>query len=226
MASLRALKPTGRIVDSVHDALRAAIFDGALRPGEALSVPELSRQLQVSRSPVREAVLALVGDGLAVEQPRRGVAVAEIDQTRLLEIYEVRQALEPQAAALCAARAGKDTFRRLAALLERAGSAVAAEDLSAWSGCNDDFHRMIAEGAGNRQLAGLIAMLQGQMRLGLRGLSFGADHPRRALREQLAVTEAIGKHNSEDAFRLMREHIERSRQILLPDEAALAPLSA
>ena len=94
MSALPALKPSERIVDSVHAALRAAILDGSLAPGQALSVPELSRQLDVSRSPVREAVLALVADGLAVEQPRRGAAVAEIAAADMLEIHEVREGVE------------------------------------------------------------------------------------------------------------------------------------
>src|SRR6478609_5245849 len=98
MTELAALAPSGRIVDAVQESLRQAIFAGALRAGEALSVPELARRLNVSRSPVREAVLGLVAQGLAVEQPRRGVVVATIAADDLVAIHEVREFLEAGAA--------------------------------------------------------------------------------------------------------------------------------
>jgi len=97
--ALAALTPSTRIVDTVQAALRSAIFEGELRAGEPLSVPELARRLNVSRSPVREAVLGLVAQGLAVEQPRRGVVVATVDPADLLAIHEIRIFLEAGVAA-------------------------------------------------------------------------------------------------------------------------------
>src|SRR5882672_7854975 len=113
MTELSALSPSGRIVDAVQDALREAIFGGTLRAGEPLSVPELARRLNVSRSPVREAVLGLVAQGLAVEQPRRGVVVATVDPADLLAIHEVRVFLEAGSASLCAQRASDGSIKEL-----------------------------------------------------------------------------------------------------------------
>uniref|UniRef100_UPI00286E338F GntR family transcriptional regulator n=1 Tax=Deinococcus sp. TaxID=47478 RepID=UPI00286E338F len=64
--------PSVRVVDQVRQSLRNAIMNGELPPGTRLSVPDLARRLNVSRSPVREAVLQLVSEGLAVEHSRRG----------------------------------------------------------------------------------------------------------------------------------------------------------
>ncbi|KAB2920726.1 MAG: GntR family transcriptional regulator [Hyphomicrobiaceae bacterium] len=83
---LPQLDASVRIVDRVHATLHEAILAGSLEPGSQLSVPELSRRLNVSRSPVREAVLQLVADGLAVEQPRKGVVVSTIDHEDIAEI--------------------------------------------------------------------------------------------------------------------------------------------
>src|SRR5262249_58067444 len=102
--ALAALNPAARIVDAVQATLRSAILDGALRAGEPLSVPELARRLNVSRSPVREAVLGLVAQGLAVEQPRRGVVVATVDPADLQAIHEMRIFLEAGSAHFCAQR--------------------------------------------------------------------------------------------------------------------------
>ncbi|HMF76814.1 MAG TPA: GntR family transcriptional regulator [Bryobacteraceae bacterium] len=180
MLNLTPLRPTDRIVDSVHLALRAAILDGSLKPGQALSVPEFSRQLDVSRSPVREAVLGLVSEGLAIEQPRRGVAVAEIEPADLLEIHEVREGIEAQAARLCAARAGAGILQQLAGVLRKQKAVVQRNDAEGWFQTNADFHRLIAKGAQNRRLSEIILTLEPQMRLGLRQVSLDRGQHRRA----------------------------------------------
>src|SRR5215470_13002902 len=113
MTELPQMTTAARIVDSVQDTLRDAIFGGALRAGEALRVPELARRLNVSRSPVREAVLGLVAQGLAVEQPRRGVVVATIAEQDLVAIHEVREFLEAGAARLAARRIDAAGIARL-----------------------------------------------------------------------------------------------------------------
>src|SRR5262249_60184100 len=117
--ALAALNPAARIVDAVQATLRSAILDGALRAGEQLSVPELARRLNVSRSPVREAVLGLVAQGLAVEQPRRGVVVATIAAEDLVAIHEVREFLEAGAARLCAKRIDKAGVEHLQQILAK-----------------------------------------------------------------------------------------------------------
>ncbi len=214
MISLQALEPAERIVDSVHAALRAAILDGSLAPGQPLSVPELSRQLNVSRSPVREAVLALVADGLAVEQPRRGVAVAEIEAADMLEIHEVRQAVEAQSARLCAERAATAVLQGLSDVLRAQTSAVKRNDAQGWFETNADFHRVVAEGAGNRRLLEVVLQLEGQMRLGLRQVSSDRNQRVRGLTEHRAILDAIGRHDSGTAESLMREHLRRTRDTL------------
>ncbi|MDQ2802411.1 MAG: GntR family transcriptional regulator [Pseudomonadota bacterium] len=201
-------------MDSVHAVLRAAILDGALAPGQPLSVTELSRQLDVSHSPVREAVLALVADGLAVEQPRRGVAVAEVEPADLLEIHEVREGVEAQAARLCAKRAGDTVLRRLAEVLERQRAVVERDDARGWFETNADFHRFVVEGTGNRRLSEVVLALERQMRLGLRQISSDQEQRRRGLAEHLAVLDAITKREPEAAERLMREHIRRTKERL------------
>ena len=214
MTRLLALKPAERIVDSVHAALRAAILDGSLTPGQALSVPELSRQFDVSRSPVREAVLALVADGLAVEQPRHGVAVAEIEPADLLEIHEVREGVEAQAARLCAERAGGGVLRHLADVLKKQKAVVEREDAHGWFQTNADFHRVVVEGASNRRLSKMVLTLERQMRLGLRQVSWDRDQRERGFVEHLAILNAIAEREPDAAERLMREHIRRTRKKL------------
>src|SRR5215470_11178709 len=116
MTELPQMTTAARIVDSVQDTLRDAIFGGALRAGEALSVPVL------------EAVLGLVAQGLAVEQPRRGVVVATIAEQDLVAIHEVREFLEAGAARLAAQRIDAAGVERLRGILAEQKRAVNDKD--------------------------------------------------------------------------------------------------
>src|SRR5882724_1876435 len=136
MSDLPQMSPAIRIVDAVQDMLRDAIFGGTLRAGEALSVPELARRLNVSRSPVREAVLGLVADGFAVEEPRRGVALRTLDEHDLAQIHEMREVLEGLAARRCAETRPAGLVEILRAVLADEAAAVKRLDAAAYAETN------------------------------------------------------------------------------------------
>ena len=207
MSDLPQMSPAIRIVDAVQDMLRDAIFGGTLRAGEALSVPELARRLNVSRSPVREAVLGLVAQGLAVEQPRRGVVVATIAADDLVAIHEVREFLEAGAAQLCARRierAGVDHLRRILAEQKRA---VKDKDADGYFRTNSQLHGAIAAGTGNARLEQILRNLENQMRIALNRIAGDERHIRSGYDEHRRVIEAIAAGDEHAAGEAMRSHI-------------------
>jgi DNA-binding GntR family transcriptional regulator len=208
--ALPALTSSARIVDTVQAALRTAIFDGALRAGEPLSVPELARRLNVSRSPVREAVLGLVAQGLAVEQPRRGVVVATVDPADLIAIHEVRVFLEAGAANLCAQRVTADGIKDLRRIVREQDAAVKAGDAAGYFRTNAALHRAIARLAGNERLAQILSTLEDQMRIALHRVAANRAHMREGLAEHRAVVEAIAARDATGAEQRMRRHIENT----------------
>src|SRR5688572_2944480 len=88
------------LTDRVHDTLRSAILEGRLGAGAHLSVPALATQLGVSRSPVRDALFRLEGDGLVRTVPHRGAVVRGAGAEDIRELFELREALEGLAARL------------------------------------------------------------------------------------------------------------------------------
>lgn len=92
------------LVDRVSHAVRRAILEGRLRPGETLSISDLAADLGVSHSPVREALQRLSGQGLVVLRPARTAIVAPLELADLQEIYRVRKLIEVDAAARAAPR--------------------------------------------------------------------------------------------------------------------------
>jgi DNA-binding GntR family transcriptional regulator len=207
MSDLPQMTTSARIVDAVQDTLRDAIFGGTLRAGEALSVPELARRLNVSRSPVREAVLALVAQGLAVEQPRRGVVVATIAEHDLVAIHEVREFLEAGAARLAAARIDEAGVERLRRILAEQKRAVTDKDAAGYFRTNSRLHGAIAAAAGNPRLEHILRTLENQMRIALNRVANDEHHIRAGYAEHRRVVDAIAKRDEAAAEEAMRTHI-------------------
>ena len=210
MTGLPTLSPANRIVDTVQESLRKAIFEGALRAGEPLSVPELARRLNVSRSPVREAVLGLVAQGLAVEQPRRGVVVATVDTADLVAIHEIREFLEAGAARLAAGRIDQAGIDRLRRILGEQRLAARLGDAPKYFRTNADLHGEIAAAAGNARLRQILHTLENQMRIALDRAAADSGHMHAGHEEHVAVVEAIAARRPDAAEQAMRAHMART----------------
>jgi DNA-binding GntR family transcriptional regulator len=205
--ALEALPPAVRIVDQVQEALSQRILNGDLGSGSALSVPDIARKLNVSRSPVREAVLALVAKGLAVEHPRRGVVVTTIEPEDLVAIHEVREFLESCAARYCATRIDDGGIASLRAIMEAQRAAVDQHSARGYFSSNALLHRTIAEHSGNSRLIAIMQPLENQMRIALHRVSTDVSHMQRGYSEHRQIVDAIAARDPDAAENAMRHHI-------------------
>jgi DNA-binding GntR family transcriptional regulator len=140
---LTALDDQQQLTDRVHAALREAITSGRLAPEARIKQEQVAAELGVSRTPVREALHLLEREGLVRLVPRRGAVVQGFTAADVRELYELRELLEPTAAALATARASaeeRQTVQRLAGLTERRRGGFEA---------NRDFHRALCAPCGN-----------------------------------------------------------------------------
>jgi DNA-binding GntR family transcriptional regulator len=140
---LAALDDQQQLTDRVHAALREAITSGRLAPEERIKQEQVAAELGVSRTPVREALHLLEREGLVRLVPRRGAVVQGFSAGDVRELYELRELLEPTAAALATARASaaeRQTVLRLAGLTERRRGGFEA---------NREFHRALCAPCGN-----------------------------------------------------------------------------
>lgn len=201
-----------RLVDVVHRQIQDAILGRDLAAGEQLSVPELSRQLDVSRGSVREAVLQLVADGLAEERPRRGVVVATIGGDEIRQIHEIREVLEGQAARLCAGLRSAQFCDELDATLGRQKEAIDSADAAGYADTDSHFHALLAAGCGNPMLGSLVERLHTQMQIALDRVAEAADHRCQGHAELQAVADAVRIGDSDAAEKAMRIHIGRTRR--------------
>ncbi len=197
-----------RVVDVVRERLRAAILSGELAPGTRLSVPELAKRLEVSRSPVREAVLLLVGEGLAVEHTRRGVEVARLELADLLELYELRGAIESLAARHAAAHMTSTQLTALRGVLDAQGTAIFG-DPRHFRELDTRFHQIILDACGNRHLQRHAHLLVREMALARPLLLNDTGHLTRSHEEHRAIELALRQRDGPAAETAMREHLER-----------------
>lgn len=139
---------------AVTDQLRKAILTGKIGPGERLHQDELSRQLAVSRMPIREALRILESEGLVEFRPHRGAVVVDLRPEDIAEIFEIRAMLEGKACELAAPNLSDETLGRMRQILEE--MAGVNHDEEHWLELNRDFHTAIYPACGWPRLCGLI----------------------------------------------------------------------
>lgn len=141
----------------VTDHLRNAILRGRFKPGERLDQSEIAGLLNVSRSPVREALRTLAAEELVHVYPHRGAVVAELSLEELEEIYFLRGTLEGMAARLAASKMDEDRITKLQAIL---GKLEETSDLDQWLDLNREFHNTIYQAINRPRLLSLIQSLR------------------------------------------------------------------
>lgn len=209
--------------DSVYDALLENILAGGLAAGTEISEVALAEALQVSRTPVHEAVGRLVKDGLIVQEPPRRLLVARFRREDVVEIYEMRQLLEAAAARLAARRISDDVLRRLRATADALDRERGGADWSARALDYDQrFHDAIAEAGGNRRLREDIARYRLLVRAFCR-LTGTPENLFDALQEHRAILAALEARDAEKAARLAAEHVDKRFKVtlaqLFPEDA-------
>ena len=149
--------------DNVFNALRDAILMGELKPGERLMDIHLANKLQVSRTPIREAIRMLEQEGLAVTIPRKGAQVAKMTEKDLLDVLEIRDALDELAVSDACERMTSEDFRKLEDAMQDFVEVTRTKDVRAIVEADEAFHNVIYEATGNPKLMNIIKNLKEQM---------------------------------------------------------------
>lgn len=211
---------TESLTSQVHRALSQAINAGELAPGSLHSVAKLADRLQVSRSPVREALISLVDQGMVAFERNRGVRVLQTTARDLEEVFSLRLLLEVPATFRAAQIIVPDDIERLGAALGSLESFTGAPSTLAHQEMDSGFHRVILEAAGNGRLVGIVDTLWSHQKM--RGVS-SAGRSRELAdihREHQAVFDRIEAGDPHGAAAAMREHLGRSASLLLAQETA------
>ncbi|EGQ9394318.1 GntR family transcriptional regulator [Vibrio cholerae] len=203
--------------ENLTEYLIEAIVEGQLAPGGKISEPELAKQFQVSRGPLREALMRVEGLGLIERIPHIGARVIQLSPTKLVELYAVREALEGMAARLAARNITEIELAGLESLLSTHSTHInQVEGASYFHQQGDfDFHYRIIQASRNQQLIGLLCdELYHLLRMYRYQSPRSHSRPVEALEEHKFILRAIRQRDEELAEMLMRRHISRSRQLI------------
>jgi DNA-binding GntR family transcriptional regulator len=206
-----------RASDRAYSVLREEILDGALAPGVVLAEVEQAARLGVSRTPLREALSRLTADGLVSSHSGRGVVVTEVSTARIGELFEVRAALEEQAARLAARRRDPAVFEALRQDLLGANELLERDDPA-----RHEYYALVArldaaidDAVQNPFLVSTLAGVRTHVAR-IRRLSH--DDPERlreAAREHLMIVDAIVDGSESLAAHATQLHLHRSLKNIL-----------
>lgn len=214
----RATKKRARPADVV-DAIRKEILDGAFAPGAPLRQDELAAAHNVSKIPVREALLHLVAEGLVNLQPNRGFTVASLAAGEAEELLDMRAVLECHIMRLAMPHM---TDGDIAAATRILDEAEAVQELGRWSELNFAFHATLSAPAERHRLSALIRQVANPTDAYIRVLLANANYRGRAEQEHRAILSACAVRNADAAVALLDQHIRQTGVLLAAFCAARA----
>ncbi len=211
--------PRRSLSDKAYRTLRSRILSRRLPPGTPLLEIPLAEELEMSRTPVREAIRRLAQDGLVDLWPSKGAFVRYIPLRRIREIFEIRLLVEPHVTALACGRLPRDRLERVATALRRVlqASEPTADEFHR---AGDELHALILRAAGNEAMEQWISQFRTEID---RACYFAMRRPgiaQRLAAQHLAVAERLLAGDAGGAAAAMGEHIATVRDSVLGSEAA------
>lgn len=212
-----AASPTvGTSAERVYAELHRAILCGEYAPGERLRTAALAERLGTSRTPVREALVLLDGDGLVELEPRRGAIVRTFDPEDLIDLYEVRALLEARAAQRAATRITPSHLEELEAVCTEAEQVDVdtPDGIDRLLTLNAEFHRIVIAAAGSPRLSAAlrtVAGIPGPFKVAFWGVG---EQRERSLADHREIASTLRAGSAERAETAMRLHILNARDYL------------
>jgi DNA-binding GntR family transcriptional regulator len=201
------IAPSPSKADQVYEQVCAAIFAGRLKPGDRVNVEEITRDLGVSKIPVREAMQRLESRGLIVQTPHAGARVAPVSLREWEGIFLMRAELEGLAARLAAGTMTDNIVRELRAVHAEAEAEHATGNLERMSEYNRRFHRVITRATGYQTLETLVEQLLVTVARFRAVIELDPGIWRQSLDEHLVIIEALATGDPAIAERAARAHV-------------------
>ena len=208
-ARLQTMRDTS-LAKLVREDLLGRILRGDLAPGDRINEPDVCARLQVSRVPVREALRELESSGLVTSRKHSGTFVREIQDTEVLDLYEMRSLLDGFAGAKVAVlptEQRQHLMTELSASVTAMQAAATQQDVAAYYAENLQFHWRIIETAGNQPLASTYRDVVQKLHLArLKSLSQGLSM-QSSITEHTSIAQAIAHGDADQARQLLTQHV-------------------
>jgi DNA-binding GntR family transcriptional regulator len=201
--------------DGATELIREAILDGRLEPGQRLKEEDLARQLGISRTPVREALLMLQVEGLIVATPNRGATVRVHTPEDLEDLYALRALLEGHAARRAGVRIGEEEVAVLRESCDRFDALSPDKELRGLVRENMFFHNAILDIAGSARLASMVRRVIELPLVYKSYIWYSPDQKRISSHYHRQIVNALATGDAERAELVMKEHVFEARDVLV-----------
>lgn len=200
------------IREIVFMELKKAIFDGRIKEGEHLVENTIAEKMNVSRTPVREALRQLEAEGLVVNIPRRGAIVKGITLQDAEEIYDLREVLEGLTTRLACKNRTEEDINRLNDILNLMAEAIKEEDYCKYLNLHKGYNDIILNSSSNKRLQSMMKNIYEHL-ASLRSVSlYNKDRRVLAIEEHRQIVNAIEKRDEVRAEKLAREHVKKAKK--------------
>lgn len=196
----------------VVETLREKILSGEIKAGQPLRQAALADELNVSRIPVREALLQLEGEGLVAFEPHKGATATELNADQVDELFELRAMLEADLLASSLPNLTDEKLEEATQLLKRLDKALGKENAAnTWSELNSDYHNCLYSGANRPQTQDIVDTLNKNADRYIRMHLLWAGGISKAESEHNEILAHCKARNTEQAVALLKQHILGSR---------------
>ncbi len=207
--------PRAALHEQVAHRLRQMLVENRIAPGAKLNERELCEQLQVSRTPLREAIKMLAAEGLVELLPNRGAIAVELTEADVLNTFEVMAGLEAQTGELAAQRITDAEIAEIRAMHYEMMAAHTRRDLPTYYRINATIHRAINAAARNA----VLTAVYNQVNARLQALRFRSNQDeekwQRALNEHGKMVEALSARDPAAMRKIMLEHLQNKRDVVI-----------
>jgi DNA-binding GntR family transcriptional regulator len=207
--------PRASLHEQVAQRLRQMLVEGRIAPGAKLNERELAELLNVSRTPLREAIKMLAAEGLVELLPNRGAIAVSLNESDVLNTFEVMAGLEAMAGELAAERITPEELAEVQAMQFEMMAAYTRRDLSAYYAINARIHRAISTAAKNP----VLATVYNQVNARLQALRFRSNQDgekwKRAVKEHEKMIEALAARDGAAMREVLQQHLRNKRDVVL-----------
>ena len=199
------------IKDQIYDVLRQEIIEGILRPGDKIVEQNLADRLNVSRSPIREAIKQLVGDGLLTYIPNQGAFVKQLSAKEVQDSYDVRIMLEEYAIKHIDDKLREKYGKQMLKLRKKMEQAMEDLSITQYLLVDRDLHALIIHICDNKVVWNFYEKLWGQI-APFRTISLMSDKRLKlSMQEHINILDGIMEHKDEEALEVLQVHLQEAR---------------
>ncbi|MDQ1145734.1 DNA-binding GntR family transcriptional regulator [Bacillus sp. SORGH_AS 510] len=198
--------------ERVYLHIKDLILEGEFKTGDRLVERELAERLNISRTPIREALFRLESQGFVKTVPRKGVIVADISEKEIIEVFTILSSLEVLAAKLAAQKLDDDTRNKFMDYIKKVEDCLKDENDSNFSHLHGELNHLLYSSAKNSKLYEMLSGLSDYIRAFAKTGYRNPGRPKQSMEEHLRIMEAIVNQEVEMAEYLTKIHIENSRK--------------